>query len=80
MQLRRIIYLIFLTPVALHAADAPIRTETIDIRDANPTSQQLNAFSQKVVIDRQQIDNMGVMTVGDVGVAAGVGLGTVRDQ
>ena len=66
MQLRRIIYFIFFSPVALHAADAPIRTETIDIRDANPTSQQLNAFSQKVVIDRQQIDNMGVMTVGDV--------------
>lgn len=48
------------------AEPAPIKTDAIDIRESSSTSQQLNAYTQKVVIDRQQIDNMGVMTVGDV--------------
>lgn len=67
--------LIALLPLAAQAAQPapsqpsalqPIQTESISVQELGSTSAQQNALLQKVVIDRQQIETMGVMTVGDV--------------
>jgi len=48
------------------AADAPVRADTVDVQERSSTSQQLNSFGQKVVIDKAQIENMGVTSVSEV--------------
>jgi outer membrane receptor for ferrienterochelin and colicins len=55
-----------LSGLTAHAAEAPVRADTVNVQESSATSQQLNSFSQKVVVDQKQIESMGVTSVSEV--------------